>query len=161
MTSIRGKTWTEHEQRILRIMYAEKTREEIMRSLPNRPWSSIVCKASELHITGRKRGGGSVDQRNRIRKHRPGLHEIFRELRSLRISRGISQATLAKKVGYNKTQISAWECGEWYPKFNALIAWTEALGLKIVLREKSAPSADKPLPRLGYTGMNSVRLVGQ
>ncbi len=57
--------------------------------------------------------------------------ELARRRRRL----GLSQEELDERLGCAERMVSKWECGRHAPTLGALVAWAEALGLRIVLLE--------------------------
>jgi DNA-binding XRE family transcriptional regulator len=63
------------------------------------------------------------------------IYELRKKLIEMRISKGITQAEIAKRMGTNKSNISRLECGEnvSFPKLTTISKYAHALGYKVNL----------------------------
>lgn len=67
-------------------------------------------------------------------EHAKRAYELARQVRELRVSRGMSQAELARKVGSTQPAIARLEAGGVAPNIDTLERIAGALGLKLVVR---------------------------
>ena len=61
------------------------------------------------------------------------VYELRKKLINMRISKGLTQAEIAKKMGTNKSNISRLECGEKvsFPTLATISKYAGALGYKV------------------------------
>ena len=61
------------------------------------------------------------------------VYELRKKLINMRISKGLTQAEIAKKIGTNKSNISRLECGEKvsFPTLATISKYAGALGYKV------------------------------
>ena len=61
------------------------------------------------------------------------VYELRKKLIEMRISKGLTQAEIAKKMGTNKSNISRLECGEnvSFPTLATISKYANALGYKV------------------------------
>ena len=61
------------------------------------------------------------------------IYELRKKLINMRISKGLTQAEIAKKMGTNKSNISRLECGEKisFPTLATISKYAGALGYKV------------------------------
>ncbi len=61
------------------------------------------------------------------------VYELRKKLINMRISKGLTQAEIAKKMGTNKSNISRLECGEKvsFPTLTTISKYAGALGYKV------------------------------
>jgi len=61
------------------------------------------------------------------------IYELRKKLIKMRMSKGLTQAEIAKKMGTNKSNISRLECGEnvSYPTLATISKYAGALGYKV------------------------------
>lgn len=83
-------------------------------------------------------------------EHAKRAYELARQVRDLRVSRGMSQAELARKVGSTQPAIARLEAGGVAPNIDTLERIAEALGLKLVVKF-SKPGANHCASRAGAT----------
>lgn len=83
-------------------------------------------------------------------EHAKRAYELARQVRDLRVSRGMSQAELARKVGSTQPAIARLEAGGVAPNIDTLERIAEALGLKLVVKF-SKPGANHGASRAGAT----------
>ncbi|WP_017585504.1 helix-turn-helix domain-containing protein [Nocardiopsis ganjiahuensis] len=69
-------------------------------------------------------------------KARP--HPIVAQLRQRREDLGLTQATVAHRMGRGPTSISHWETGVYAPPVEAVAEWATALGVHLTLALKGA-----------------------
>ena len=67
------------------------------------------------------------------------VYELRKKLIQMRISKGLTQAEIAKKMGTNKSNISRLECGEnvSFPTLATIAKYANALGYKIKVEFES------------------------
>ncbi|HFD16866.1 MAG TPA: XRE family transcriptional regulator [Rhodospirillales bacterium] len=74
------------------------------------------------------------------RPHIAILHPDAVRIREVLVRRrrqlGMSQEELDERLGCAERMVSKWECGRHAPTLGTLVAWAEALGLRIELREQ-------------------------
>ena len=121
------RAWSAIEERALERLWPMASWAEILAALPLHNRSSITKHASDR---GLRR---SADTRRRIKKM---PDPIFRTLREIRESRGISRNELAERIGMHPTHLSFCELGDNRPRWLLIRAWADALDCdnKIVVR---------------------------
>ena len=63
--------------------------------------------------------------------------EFGTKVASLRKERGLTQASLAKKLNISNKAVSRWEAGEGYPETTLLLPLAEELGVSVeILKNK-------------------------
>jgi len=79
---------------------------------------------------------------------------IHERIKSQRLVHGLTQESLAKKLGINRVSISQWERGDTSPKGNNLVRLAEILGVKPEWLLFGSDSAD--VARAGAAGYHNV-----
>lgn len=62
--------------------------------------------------------------------------QIVAVLRSRRIALGLSQAAVARRAGVSPGTVSVWEKDKFRPGLPETVAWADALGCELILRER-------------------------
>jgi DNA-binding XRE family transcriptional regulator len=66
-------------------------------------------------------------------RHEPAHHDaLLHKMREVRISKCMSQQTLAVLIGVHTNEIHRWENKHNLPRLDTFLAWLEILGFKIV-----------------------------
>ncbi len=67
------------------------------------------------------------------------VYELRKKLIQMRVSKGLTQAEVAKKMGTNKSNISRLECGEKisFPTLATITKYAGALGYKVTVEFES------------------------
>lgn len=122
------RSWTAPEIIILKQNWGSRSKGELAALLPHRKWDNISKKASSLRLK----------RRGRVPKTLSPL-AIIRELRRVRLERGIEIEPLAASFNVYGSAVSAWETGmrnKSVPSLRSLMAWADALGFELWLRPK-------------------------
>lgn len=65
------------------------------------------------------------------------MNPLIAELRNARAARGLSKAKLARRAGVLRQELERWEAGRVRPNVDTFVAWANALGFDVLLREQS------------------------
>jgi DNA-binding XRE family transcriptional regulator len=124
-----GYFWHHNEIETLKRMWPLHSLEEIYAALPNRSRHAINNMAAYRKI---KRFPEARRHRGRKAVKAP---PIIKQLRRMREGQGLTREQLAKKVGVPFITIAKWESCWNKPRFDMLLAWAQALGYEIGLRQ--------------------------
>jgi DNA-binding transcriptional regulator YiaG len=116
--------WSEREVNILRMMYFNSKKEEIVRQLSRHNWRSIKQKAYKLGL-----------KRFRFPLKPPSSNLLINALVKKRIQNGWSTHKLARKIGVHVQHYNKWEQGLHYPTAKNIVEWAQALGCEFVLTD--------------------------
>jgi len=86
--------------------------------------------------------------------------QLSTHLRALRKARGLSQATLGSRLGVGQTRIARIEGNPMAVSVEQLIEVLGALGVRLVLRDASAPLPDAPPGSTPKPGFPKPRKTG-
>lgn len=78
-------------------------------------------------------------------------HPVMTQLIKARKAAGLSQATLAKRLGVTQTALSYWESGKRAPSFAEVARWAAALGLALYTADPAM--SEGPLSELAAGGL--------
>lgn len=79
------------------------------------------------------------------------------ELVARRQMLGLSQAEAAARIGVDQAHLARWEGMRWRPQPPCLVAWAQALGLRLALVEGEAPRGVDPARRSEGRGVENRR----
>ena len=65
------------------------------------------------------------------------LHSVVVELIAVRLAWNMTQADLADLIGVHKNTMTKYETGVYQPKLSHLIAWANALGYDLTIKQRS------------------------
>lgn len=84
-----------------------------------------------------------ADGRRGARQARRGLPQdpLIRALVNARLEQDVTLEVLARRLGYHRNTIYAWENERYKPTLRAFIDWADSLGLEIRLITVSAESS--------------------
>lgn len=111
--------WFPSEKLILRKLWPAATRAAIIDAIPRHHYTAIGKQANMMGL--RRLDKATMKSRYRL----------IRELRAMRLARGISPEVLATVMGAHRVQISKWERGESVPRLATVFDWVEALGCRL------------------------------
>lgn len=80
-------------------------------------------------------GGQNKDRANKYKEPIRPLDPVTYALRKRRYEIGMTQARVAKVMGWDKRSLCAAEAGKIAPTFGFVSAWAQALGMRLELRE--------------------------
>jgi len=116
--------WTSGELKLLKELYPDAMKSQIILAISSHPWSSIQEKAKALGVS-------RFWRTHRARKRSPV--PVIGALRELRIRRRISATELAAKIGVSRDYLCKLELSGYNPRFQNLINWCEALGVELAI----------------------------
>jgi DNA-binding XRE family transcriptional regulator len=117
--------WFGGEEKRLRAIYRDGTREQITRELPRHSWSAIVAKAMKLQLS-------------RPVKLLHEVHPIIARLVAKRKRMAMSQGGAARAIGIDRATLSRFERGRKLPHFRELEKWCDLMQMRIEVSESSA-----------------------
>lgn len=126
-----GRTWHHRELATLERMWPLHSLEEIYAALPGRSRHSINNMACYRKI---KRFPEARRHKGRKAVKAP---YVIKELRRMREAQGLTRPLLAKRIGVPLVTLAKWEMCCNRPRFEMLMAWSQALGFEIGLRQVS------------------------
>jgi ribosome-binding protein aMBF1 (putative translation factor) len=121
-------------------MWPLHSKEEILAALPRRNWLAIGQTACYRKIR-RFPEARRHDGRKAIK-----APPVIKALRRAREGQGLTRVQLSKKIGVPWVTLAKWE-GCWNrPRFEMLLAWAQALGYEINLRQVDFKAARNGKP---------------
>lgn len=124
-----GRPWHHRELEILKRMYPLHSKEEIMAELPRRSWVGITATACYRKIR-RFPEARRHDGRKAIK-----APPVIQALRRAREGQGLTRVQLGARIGVPWVTLAKWESCWNKPRFEMLVAWAQALGYEISLRQ--------------------------
>lgn len=63
------------------------------------------------------------------------VNPLIEQLRAARIAQDLTQLQVGRRIGRSGSAVAKWERGAEVPKISNLIAWADALGLRLTLED--------------------------
>lgn len=115
-------SWSNHEEKKLRLLYPSSAKDEICEEIPQHTWASIRRRAAYLKI-------GRLESMPR----NENLHPVVNALIDRRVALGLRPAQAAKLCGWSPKWFGALERGTRLPSLPMLDAWAAALNVELTL----------------------------
>lgn len=115
-------SWSNHEEKKLRLLYPSAAKDEICEEIPQHTWASIRRRAAYLKI-------GRLESMPR----NENLHPVVNALIDRRVYLALKQSQAAKRIGWDPKWLRALERGTRVPSLPMLDAWAAALDAELTL----------------------------